>query len=212
MACVLTPRPFSCNPTLIGSTERQSSKPTVWARPLRSSSLFRTAPVVVSLSLPGGYTRVPPPISKHSFSCYSLMALNLLALLPLLCHVVVNCAPELTAARLRLFFRSAFVRRSEALLSIELLMDFLVTFSPGTVRECRCEEAQWRGFIEGVWVYTGLTGHFDCPDKFEMLRWLLAAGTGTVFRPKHLWVFPVGFLRDNGCLIRQYCIFAQIYA
>lgn len=86
---VLTPRPFSSNPSLVGSIKRQSSIPTVRARPLRSSSLFRTAPVADSLSLLGGYTSFPPN-SKHSFSYYPLMVFSLLALLPLLCHVVLK--------------------------------------------------------------------------------------------------------------------------
>lgn len=101
---VLTPRPFSSTPAMIGSTKRQSSIPTVRARPPRGSSLFRTAPVAVSLSLPGGYTSFPPPKSKHSFSHFSLMVLNLLALLPLLCHVVLKTVRRSWQLRVCVFF------------------------------------------------------------------------------------------------------------
>lgn len=45
--------------------------------------------------------------------------------------------------------------------------------------------------------HTGGMGHFDCPDKFEMLRWLLAAGTMSLFRPEHLWVSPAGLFTST---------------
>lgn len=116
-------------------------------------------------------------------------------------------ATELTAARLRLFFfLSVLLRRSEMSLSIELLMNFLVTFSPGTMPECRRKEAQWRRAC-GFHGHTGRVGHFDGPDKFEVLRWLLAAGTESLFTPEHLWVYPAGVLRFHGGSIRHYCGF-----
>lgn len=44
-------------------------------------------------------------------------------------------------------------------------------------------------------------GHFDCADKFEMLRWLLGTEvriqTGTPVVP------PAGFLHLCGCLIHR---------
>lgn len=47
--------------------------------------------------------------------------------------------------------------------------------------------------------HPGRVGHFSCPDKFETLRWLSAAGTA--FRPEHLWAPSAGFLRFHASLI-----------
>lgn len=136
------------------------------------------------------------------------MVSSLLASLPLSCHVLLKKLRRSwqLPAFVLFFFRSALLRRSEMLLSIELLMNFLVTFSPGTMPESRRKEAQ-RRWACGFSGHTGRLGHFDCPDKFEMLRWLLAAETESLFTPEHLWLFPVGGLRFHGGSIRRYCGF-----
>lgn len=57
------------------------------------------------------------------------------------------------------------------------------------------KEAQWRRVYRGCVGLTGQMAHFDSLDKFEALRWLLAAGTRSVRTET-----PVGFPRRVSAL------------
>lgn len=60
-------------------------------------------------------------------------------------------------------------------------------------------------------------GIFDCADKFEMLRWLLAAGTEARIQAGTPVVPPAGFLRlrmfnSSGFQLLRRCIQKYLYA
>lgn len=57
-------------------------------------------------------------------------------------------------------------------------------------------------------------GHFDCADKFEMLRWLLAARTEVRIQAGTPVVPPAGFLRlrmFNSSGFQFFCCCADAY-
>lgn len=109
---------------------------------------------------------------------------------PSSCHVVWKCAAELTAVRRRLFFflvRQAFLSRSKMSLSIELLIHFLVTFSPWTTRESRREEPQWRGFYRGR---AGLTMYGAFWLRWQVWNAALAVGNRSAYSDRNTCGYP----------------------
>lgn len=197
-------------PTLIGCFKRQSRMPTVRAPPPGSSSLFRTAPVRVLSLYPEDAVVFRHQTVSYHFLFTRKIIVNYVGVVALV--VSRSLKPRSSDA----FYFSAKVKRS---LSIELLMDFLVTLGPGAVRKSRREEAQWRGFIEGVGRVVGLTttrdvrGIFDCADKFETLRLLLAAaaaaagagaGAGARIQTGTPVLIPGGLLRLRAAALIQH--------
>lgn len=126
---------------------------------------------------------------------------------PSSCHVVLKCAAELTAVCRRLSFpffflvRRAFLSRSKMSLSIELLIHFLVTFSPGMRRESRREEPRWRGFDRGR---AGLTMYGAFWLRWQVWNAALAVGNRSAYSARNTCGSPpAGFLHLGGCLIHQ---------
>lgn len=107
---------------------------------------------------------------------------------PSSCHVVLKCAAELTAVCRRLSFpffflvRRAFLSRSKMSLSIELLIHFLVTFSPGMRRESRREEPRWRGFDRGR---AGLTMYGAFWLRWQVWNAALAVGNRSAYSARN---------------------------